>query len=198
MSRRIWPAASASCRPPIRSATRRIQERDRRQIDPADGTRPRSFATRSSSSSPGGSCRWPSRSRHRAGGEGGVLARLPALLLYVLMARARLMFALRVTIARFIRRWPRWCFATRARRRGSPPRGPTPARSARLVDAFRHEECHSRRPSLRRYLRAVTGRERTVRASGGRDGPLGAWYRFGSRRAGEPELPRSRLAAPLS
>jgi hypothetical protein len=99
-----------------------------------------------------------------------------ALLFYVLMARARLMFALRVTIASLYSTVAAMVLRdeSQAARLAAARADPGPV--WQLVDAFQEEECHTR-PSIRLYLRALAGRE-AVRS--GRDAPLGAWYRFGS------------------
>ena len=96
-----------------------------------------------------------------------------ALLFYVLMARARLMFALRVTIASLYSTVAAMVLhdESHAARLAAARADPGPI--WRLVDAFQHEECHSRRPSMRRYLRAVTGRE-TDHAGAGR-AAAGRW-----------------------
>lgn len=101
------------------------------------------------------------------------------LLVYVLMARARLMFALRVTIASLYSTVAAMIVRdeSHAARLAAARADPEPVWQA--VDAFQQEECYSGRPSFRRYLRALTGRG-TDGAGPGRDAPLGGWYRFGS------------------
>jgi hypothetical protein len=99
-----------------------------------------------------------------------------ALLFYVLMARARLMFALRVTIASLYSTVAAMVLRDeeQAARLAAARADPGPV--WQLVDAFQEEECHSR-PSIRLYLRALSGRGAAARD---RDAALGAWYRFGS------------------
>jgi hypothetical protein len=99
-----------------------------------------------------------------------------ALLVYVLMARARLMFALRVTIASLYSTVAAMVLRddSQAARLAAARADPAPVWI--LVDAFQEEECHSR-PSIRLYLRALSGRGAATRDRGG---PLGAWYQFGS------------------
>jgi hypothetical protein len=102
-----------------------------------------------------------------------------ALFLYVLMARARLMFALRVTIASIYSTVAAMVLRDESHAARLAAAHAAPAPIWQLVDAFQQEECHSGRPSIRRYLRALTGRGADGAARRDRDSPLGAWYRFG-------------------
>ncbi|MEA3012645.1 MAG: hypothetical protein QOD42_1190 [Sphingomonadales bacterium] len=99
-----------------------------------------------------------------------------ALLFYVLMARARLMFALRVTIASLYSTVAAMVLRDESQAARLAAARADPAQVWILVDAFQEEECHSK-PSIRLYLRALSGRGAATRD---RDAPLGAWYRFGS------------------
>jgi hypothetical protein len=100
------------------------------------------------------------------------------LLAYVLMARARLMFALRVTIASLYSTVAAMVLRdeSQAARLAAARAEPAPIRQ--LVDSFQQEECDSGRPSIQRYLRALTGRG--ADGAGPKSGGiLDGWYRFG-------------------
>jgi hypothetical protein len=103
-----------------------------------------------------------------------------ALLFYVLMARARLMFALRVTIASLYSTVAAMVVRDEAHAARLAAARADPEPVWRVVDAFQQEECHSERPSVRRYFRAVTGRGTDGAGARSGQGALGGWYRFGS------------------
>jgi hypothetical protein len=103
------------------------------------------------------------------------------LLIYVLMARARFLFALRVTIASLYSTVAALVFRDEAYAGHLATARAYPAPYWQLVDAFREQETRRRTPSVRDYVRAVIGlKQEGDEPPAHRESRLDRWYRFGS------------------